>query len=153
MPPYTRLLVLDGHDPLLSKSIGTKALIPMLVANVLVGLISGCAGVIVALQMVFISPPSFSLHWGLLYICVILLVGYDSLGSIAVGAFLLALLPELLRWFGLGNVDVSAWRGLIVGFAVLIVVLLQAPRPSFGKQGGHQKPLAVCRRRGGMANS
>jgi branched-chain amino acid transport system permease protein len=129
-----RLLTLDGQDPLLSNSIRTIDMkVPLLVANLLVGLFAACAGLIITLQIGFLSPSRFSLNSSLLYASVILLVGYSHAGSIALGSVILALLPEALRAIGLGTASSSAWRGVIVGVVVLGVVLLQAPRPFPGR--------------------
>jgi len=130
-----RLLVLDGYTPILSKSTGVKVVIPLLVANGVVGLASGCGGLVLSLQMGSITPANFDLYRSILYVSVILLVGYDNLGSIAIGAFLFGTLSEILRAFGLGSVEYSAWRGFIVGVIVFAMVILQAPRQSFSQKG------------------
>lgn len=125
----SRLLVVDGHSPLLSAfTTTTMPVIPVVVVNTIVGVFAGCAGLLLSLQTGFISPSSFSLNLSLLYAGTILLVGWRSLGAIAIGAFVLSLFPDLLRYVGLGQSDWSAWRGFVVGVIVAFVVWMQFPR-------------------------
>jgi len=100
----------------------------MFIMNAIAGICAGCSGIIITLQMGFLAPPTFSLQNSILYVSVILVTGYKRVISIAVGSLLFSLLPEVLRICGLGNVEASAWRGVIVGAVILCVILLQIPR-------------------------
>lgn len=124
----SRLLILDGQSPVLSATLGHSSQTSMLVAAVMCGMCAGSAGIITALQTGIVSPAGFSLHRGLLYVSAVILVGYRRLRPLAFASLLVALMPELLRQIGLGNADASAWRGVIVGLLVLLVVIMQAPR-------------------------
>lgn len=125
----SRLLIVDGHTPLLTASANfTSPIIPIVVVSLAVGFCAGLAGLLLILQTGFIAPANFSLNWSLLYSGAILLAGWHRPKTIAIGAFLLALLPELLRFIGFGQSDWSAWRGVVVGFVVALVVWRQFPR-------------------------
>jgi branched-chain amino acid transport system permease protein len=125
----SRLLVVDGLSPVLSTfTIRTPPVVPIIVVNLLVGFCAGCAGLLLTFQTGFISPSSFSLNWSLLYAGTILLVGWQNLGAIAVGAFVLSLFPNLLRYWGFGQSDWSAWRGVVVGVIIALIVWVQFPR-------------------------
>ena len=125
----SRLLIVDGHTPLLTASANfTSPIIPIVVVSLAVGFCAGLAGLLLVLQTGFIAPANFSLNWSLLYSGTILLAGWHRPKTIAIGAFLLALLPELLRFVGFGQSDWSAWRGVVVGFVVALVVWRQFPR-------------------------
>lgn len=125
----SRLLITDGYNPLLVMStVPSKPLVSLLVANIAVGICTSGAGILLALQTGFVAPASFSLNWALLYAGTILLVGWQNLKAIAVGTFILTLLPEILRYSGLGQASISAWRGVIVGTIIAIVVWAQFPR-------------------------
>jgi ABC-type branched-subunit amino acid transport system permease subunit len=106
----------------------STVMIAIVLINSVTGICAGCSGLIVTLQMGFIAPSTFALHNSILYISVILVAGYKRVDSIAVGSLVFALLPELLRISGFGNVEASAWRGVIVGAVILCVILLQIPR-------------------------
>jgi ABC-type branched-subunit amino acid transport system permease subunit len=122
-----RLLVLAGHSRLLVAELDVSPMSTALLANTVCGLCAGGAGIAMALQTGLVAPSSFSLYRGLLYVSGVILVGYRHLGPLVVATALIALLPEVLRLVGLGDVDASAWRGVIVGAGVLLVVVLQAP--------------------------
>jgi len=125
----SRLLIADGFNPLLvASTVPSLPITPLIVSNLAVGLCAGCAGLVFTLQTGFVSPTGFSLNWGLLYAGTILLVGWQNLGAIAIGAFILTLLPEILRYSGLGQSNLSAWRGFIVGVVIALVVWVQFPR-------------------------
>lgn len=125
----SRLLVAHGHSPLLTVlTTPVSPSAPLIVVNLLVGFCAGCAGLALTLQTQFIAPSSFSLNWGLLYAGTILLVGWRNLGAVAIGALVFSLLPELLRFAGLGQSDMSAWRGVFVGIIAALVVWAQFPR-------------------------
>jgi branched-chain amino acid transport system permease protein len=131
-----RQVTADGISPTLYKSVSTiSSTRPLVAASTLLGFIGGCAGLVIPLQMGFISPSSFSLHLGLLYVGIVLLVGHERIFAIAIGSLFVSILPEMLRILGFGSVETSAWRSVIVGLAVLAVVLLQAPRASFASAG------------------
>ena len=131
-----RQVTADGVSPTLYRSVSqVPTVVPLLASSALLGFVSGCAGLIIPLQMGFISPSSFSLHLGLLYLGIILLVGHQRIAAIAIGSLFVSILPEALRASGLGSVETSAWRSVIVGLAVLAVVILQAPRARFDLSG------------------
>jgi ABC-type branched-subunit amino acid transport system permease subunit len=124
-----RRITADGLSGKFYQSVSVhSAVVPILVANLLVGLLGGCAGILLALQIGLVAPATFSLYFSILYVSVILLVGYANLASIAFGSFILGVLPEVLRFTGLGTVNRSAWQGLIVGALLLSFVVLQLPR-------------------------
>jgi|GEM_PF-5845613 len=124
-----RLVTIQGHSPALGKTvIKSNLLMSMFIMNAIAGICAGCSGIIITLQMGFLAPPTFSLQNSILYVSVILVTGYKRVISIAVGSLLFSLLPEVLRICGLGNVEASAWRGVIVGAVILCVILLQIPR-------------------------
>ncbi len=138
-----RQVTADGISPTLYRSVSTISItMPLAAASTLVGFIAGCAGLVLPLQMGFISPSSFSLHRGILYVGIILLVGHERIAAIGVGSLFVSVLPEALRTLGLGSVETSAWRGVIVGLAILAVVLLQAPRASFSGKESRVKVIA-----------
>jgi ABC-type branched-subunit amino acid transport system permease subunit len=124
-----RFVVLEGQSRLLATAVGIqRSRRSVMLASCVAGGCAALAGIVGTLQTVIVSPSSFSLYQGLLYVCIVLLVGYRHLGAIAMGSVLFAVFPEVLRLAGLGNIEASAWRGVVLGLAVFVVALLQTPR-------------------------
>lgn len=80
----------------------------------------GLAGVLFAVHQTAISPPSFNFLWSALILMAVVLGGMGSTPGVVVGAFIISLLPELLR--GAEN-----WRYFIFG-VLLIVVMIFRPQ-------------------------
>ena len=91
----------------------------------------GLAGGLFAAFQGFISPESFNLMESILILCMIVLGGMGHIPGVIVGAVLLTILPEALRYIGdlqralLGEVVVDAanLRMLIFGLALVLMML------------------------------
>jgi branched-chain amino acid transport system permease protein len=80
---------------------------------------AGFAGVVFAAKTTFINPASFTLWESINILCVVVLGGMGSIIGVIVGAFILILLPEYLRFL-------SEYRILAFG-AVLVVMMVFRP--------------------------
>ena len=80
---------------------------------------AGFAGAIFAAKTTFINPASFTLWESINILCVVVLGGMGSIVGVIVGAFVLILLPEYLRFL-------SEYRILAFG-AVLVVMMVFRP--------------------------
>ena len=89
---------------------------------------AGFAGVVFAAKTTFINPASFTLWESINILCVVVLGGMGSIVGVIVGAFILVLLPEYLRFL-------SEYRILVYG-AVLVVMMVFRPAASWKRQGG-----------------
>lgn len=86
---------------------------------------AGIAGTLFASKMRFISPESFTFMESVLILSMVILGGLGNTYGAIIGAFILVLLPEMLR-------DVQSYRMLILGMGL---VLLMTFRPQ-GILGG-----------------
>lgn len=80
---------------------------------------AGLAGMVFAAKTTFINPASFTLWESIIILCVVVLGGMGSVVGVVVGAFVLILLPEYLRFL-------SEYRMLAFG---TILVLMMVFRP------------------------
>ena len=80
---------------------------------------AGLAGVVFAAKTTFINPASFTLWESINILCVVVLGGMGSILGVIVGAFILILLPEYLRFL-------SEYRILAFG-AILVVMMVFRP--------------------------
>ncbi|EQC49446.1 branched-chain amino acid ABC transporter, permease protein [Bacteriovorax sp. BSW11_IV] len=91
---------------------------------------AGIAGALYAHYQEFISPNSFSFMWSVIILIMVILGGLGSITGSIVGAVILTILPELLRFMG---ETISEWRMLIYS-VLLIVLMLLRPSGIFGKK-------------------
>jgi len=80
---------------------------------------AGFAGVVFAAKTTFINPASFTLWESINILCVVVLGGMGSIVGVIVGAFILILLPEYLRFL-------AEYRILAFG-AILVVMMVFRP--------------------------
>jgi branched-chain amino acid transport system permease protein len=80
---------------------------------------AGLVGVIFAAKTTFVNPASFTFLESAMILSMVVLGGMGSILGVALGAFLLILLPEYLRAF-------SDYRMLLFG---IIMVLMMVFRP------------------------
>ena len=80
----------------------------------------GISGAFYAHMVGFVSPPNFVFEKSLVMVSIVILGGMDNVAGVVLGALLLILLPEKLRF-------ISDYRYLIYGL-VLIVMLIFRPK-------------------------
>ncbi|HXX54173.1 MAG TPA: hypothetical protein VEI28_06340 [Thermodesulfovibrionales bacterium] len=88
---------------------------------------AGLAGTLFAAKMQFVSPESFTFMESVLILCMVILGGIGSLPGVVVGAFILVMLPEVLR-------EVQSYRMLALG-AGLILIMVFRPQGLLGGPG------------------
>lgn len=88
---------------------------------------AGLAGALFAGKMQFVSPESFTFMESVLILCMVILGGLGSIAGVILGAFILVLLPEILR-------EVQLYRMLALG-AGLVLLMIFRPQGLFGGKG------------------
>ncbi|MBZ0155269.1 MAG: branched-chain amino acid ABC transporter permease [Alphaproteobacteria bacterium] len=89
---------------------------------------AGIAGTLFAAKMRFISPESFTFMESILILSMVILGGLGTLYGAVVGAFLLVILPELLR-------ELQLYRMLILGVGLVLLMVFR-PQGLLGKARG-----------------
>jgi branched-chain amino acid transport system permease protein len=87
---------------------------------------AGLAGAVFAGKMQFVSPESFTFMESVLILCMVILGGLGSIAGVIVGAFLLVLLPEVLR-------EVQLYRMLALGIGLVLLMVYRPQDYSEGK--------------------
>ncbi len=94
----------------------------------------GVAGGLFSSFQGFVSPESFQLMESIMVLCMVVLGGMGHVAGVALGALLLATLPEVLRHtaapvqqqlFGKVILDPESLRMLLFGLALILVMLLR----------------------------
>lgn len=126
---HGRAIVSIREDEIAADSMGIYTFKYKTIAFVIGAGFAGIAGALFAHYQEFISPSGFNFMWSVIILLMIILGGLGSITGSIVGAVILTLLPEVLRFFG---DTVSEWRMLIYS-VILILLMLLRPRGIFGK--------------------
>ncbi len=126
-----RAWVAIREDEVAAEAMGINTRNVKLLAFAMGATFGGVAGGLFAGFQGFISPESFNLMESIMIVCMIVLGGMGNIPGVILGAVLLTVLPEALRYLGdlqravLGHVviDPSDLRMLLFGLALIVVML------------------------------
>ena len=134
------------EDEIAAKAMGIHTRNLKLLAFGMGATFGGVSGVLFASFQGFISPESFSLMESVMIVAMVVLGGIGHLPGVVLGAILLAVLPEGLRWFSSiadlqqvtdGRLDASILRQLLIALAMIGVMLARPkglwPSPERGQ--------------------
>lgn len=91
---------------------------------------AGIAGILFSSKMQFVSPESFTFMESVLILSMIIVGGLGNTYGAIAGAFILALLPEILR-------EVQSYRMLILGIALVLLMIFRPQGILGGLKGVH----------------
>jgi branched-chain amino acid transport system permease protein len=106
------------EDELAASCMGINPVWAKLSAFAIGGFIAGLAGCIFAAKQGTVSPDSFDFIVSVMVVAMVVLGGLGNVAGVILGAFILSLLPELLRGFDI-------YRMLIFGFAMILIMLFR----------------------------
>ena len=134
------------EDEIAAKAMGINTRNMKLLAFGMGATFGGVSGAMFAAFQGFVSPESFSLTESIMIVSMVVLGGIGYLPGVVLGALLLSILPEALRWVsGVwdlqsitdGRLDASILRQLLIALSMIIVMLLRPrglwPPPEHGK--------------------
>jgi branched-chain amino acid transport system permease protein len=134
------------EDDVAAKAMGINTRNVKLLAFALGASFGGVAGAMFAAFQGFVSPESFSLNESIIVLAMVVLGGLGHIPGVILGALLLAMLPELLRYtavpvqeqlFGRVLIDAEVLRMLLYGLAMVIIMLYRPkglwPAPEHGR--------------------
>jgi branched-chain amino acid transport system permease protein len=121
------------EDELAASAMGINTRNLKLLAFAMGATFGGVAGGLFASFQGFISPESFTLLDSIMVLCMVVLGGMGNVGGVVLGAVLLTVLPEALRytaplqkdWLGEVYVDPSDLRMLLFGLALVLMMLFR----------------------------
>jgi len=121
------------EDEIAAAAMGINTRNVKLLAFAMGATFGGLAGGLFAAFQGFISPESFTLWESILVLCMIVLGGMGNIPGVILGAVLLTMIPEALRYIGdlqratLGHVvvDPSDLRMLLFGVALVAMMLFR----------------------------
>lgn len=120
------------EDEIAAKAMGLNVRNLKLLAFGLGATFGGVSGVLFASFQGFVSPESFSLQESVMVVAMVVLGGLGHIPGVILGAFLLAALPEVLRYVAGplqamtdGRLDAAILRQLLVALAMIGIMLLR----------------------------
>ncbi|WP_333653672.1 ABC transporter permease subunit [Dissulfurispira sp.] len=91
---------------------------------------AGIAGILFSAKMQFVSPESFTFMESILILSMIILGGIGNTHGAIIGAFILVILPEVLR-------EVQLYRMLILGIGLVLLMIFRPQGILGGVKGVH----------------
>lgn len=124
--PFGRVLRSIREDEIASQAMGKDTNRHKLIVFIVGAFFAGIAGSLYAHYITFIDPSSFTVMESITILLMVIFGGMGSIKGSIVGAVILVVLPELLRFLGLPSSIAAPMRQMIYG---LLLVLLMIKRP------------------------
>ncbi|MCH7472263.1 branched-chain amino acid ABC transporter permease [bacterium] len=124
--PYGRVLKAIREDEIFAQSLGKNVTYFKLSVFAIGASLAAIAGAMYAYYITFIDPTSFTIAESIFLISIVIIGGLGNLWGAVVGACILIILPELLRFIGISQTYVANIRQIIYG---LLLVLMMFFRP------------------------
>jgi branched-chain amino acid transport system permease protein len=125
---HGRAIIAIREDEIAAESMGVNLVKYKVIAFVLGAGFAGIAGGLFAHSQQFLHPNNFNFMWSVVILVMVILGGLGSLTGSIIGALIITILPELLKFFG---PDVARFR-MIIYPLMLITLMIVRPKGFFG---------------------
>ena len=130
--PFGRVLKAIREDEVFAQAAGKHIAAYKVIVFVIGAGMAAVAGVMYAYYISFIDPTSFTVMESIFIISIVIIGGAGSLWGPVVGAAILVILPELLRFVGLPSSIAANIRQIIYG-VLLIAFMMWRPQGLLGQ--------------------
>lgn len=130
--PFGRILKAIREDEVFTQSIGKNVSAYKVKIFMISSGLAAIAGVMYATYITYIDPTSFTVMESIFIISIVIIGGAGNLKGSIVGAIVLVMLPELLRFVGLPNSVAANIRQMLYG-GLLVVFMLWRPQGFIGE--------------------
>ena len=130
--PFGRILRGIREDEIAALAMGKNVNKYKIIVFVIGAFFAGIAGSLYAHYITFIDPSSFTVMESISILLMVVFGGMGSLPGSFVGASILVIFPELLRFLGMPSSVAAPLRQMIYGL-LLIVLMLKRPQGILGK--------------------
>ncbi len=130
--PYGRVLKAIREDEIFARSLGKNVNSYKIQVFVIGGALASVAGNLYAHYVTFIDPTSFTILESILVISMVIIGGAGSLRGPVIGAVVLVILPEALRFVGLPSSVAANLRQIFYG-SLLVLMMLYRPQGLVGE--------------------
>lgn len=125
-----RAIIAIREDEIAAENMGVNLFKYKLFAFTVGAGLAGIAGALFAHVQQFLHPGNFSFAWSVIILVMVIFGGMGSVSGSIIGAIVLYILPEVLRYIG-GTI--SEWRMTIFPI-MLIILMLARPQGLFGSR-------------------
>jgi branched-chain amino acid transport system permease protein len=129
---YGRVLKSIREDETASQMLGKNTVGYKLQVFVVGAFFAGIAGSLYAHYITFIDPSSFTLLESVTILLMVILGGLASIRGSLLGAVILVVFPELLRFLGMQSSVAAPVRQMIYGL-LLVILMMKRPQGLLGK--------------------
>jgi branched-chain amino acid transport system permease protein len=130
--PFGRVLKAIREDEVFTEAAGKNIAAYKILVFVIGAGMAAVAGVLYAYYISFIDPTSFTVMESIFIISIVIIGGAGSLWGPVVGAVVLILLPEFLRFLGLPSSVAANIRQILYG-GLLVAFMMWRPRGFLGE--------------------
>lgn len=130
--PFGRVLKAIREDEVFAQTAGKNVAAFKVLVFIIGASMAAVAGVIYAYYISFIDPSSFTVIESIFIITVVIIGGAGSMWGPVLGAVILVILPEMLRFIGLPSFLAANIRQILYG-SFLVAFMMWRPRGFLGK--------------------
>lgn len=130
--PFGRVLRSIREDEVASEALGKDVNKHKLIVFVVGAFFAGIGGSLYAHYITFIDPSSFTVTESITILLMVIFGGMGSIQGSVVGAVILVVIPELLRFLGVPSSIAAPLRQMIYGL-LLVVLMIKRPQGIMGR--------------------
>ncbi len=130
--PYGRVLKAIREDEVFAQSLGKNVNSYKIQVFIIGGALASVAGNLYAHYVTFIDPTSFTILESILVVSMVIIGGAGSLRGPIIGAAVLVILPEALRFVGLPSSVAANLRQIFYG-SLMVLMMLYRPQGLVGE--------------------
>jgi branched-chain amino acid transport system permease protein len=130
--PFGRVLRSIREDEIASEALGKNTAKYKLIVFMLGAFFAGIAGSLYAHYITFIDPSSFTVMESITILLMVIFGGMGSIAGSMVGATVLVVFPELLRFLGMPSSIAAPSRQMLYGL-LLVALMIKRPQGILGR--------------------
>jgi len=130
--PFGRILRSIREDETASEALGKDTNKHKLMVFIIGAFFAGIAGSLYAHYITFIDPSSFTVMESITILLMVIFGGMGSISGSIVGALILVIFPELLRFLGMPSSIAAPARQMIYGL-LLVILMIKRPEGIMGE--------------------
>ena len=130
--PFGRVLKVIREDEVFAQAMGKNVASYKVLIFVIGAGMASVAGVMYAYYISFIDPTSFTIMESIFIISIVIIGGAGNIWGSVLGAAVLVILPEALRFLGMPSAIAANMRQIIYG-ALLVIFMLFRPQGFIGE--------------------